>query len=128
MLREQRPYKLGIKILESRFVLNDFRSVCVCVFLVHSLVFFPSTLVEGLLNFRRRVCRSFWLDLAFQDPTPRKRTVKVFLNFPQGVLHRREDVLNRGFSYIEKSIAAAMGRPRNNTCISQTLAYANRGF
>ena len=30
--------------------------------------FFPQHLVEGLLNFRRRVCRSFWLDLAFQDP------------------------------------------------------------
>ena len=29
---------------------------------------FPQHLVEGLLNFRRRVCRSFWLDLAFQDP------------------------------------------------------------
>ena len=29
---------------------------------------FPQQLVEGLLNFRRRVCRSFWLDLAFQDP------------------------------------------------------------
>ena len=31
-------------------------------------LFFPQHLVEGLLNFRRRVCRSFWLDLAFQDP------------------------------------------------------------
>ena len=31
-------------------------------------VFFPEHLVEDLLNFRRRVCRSFWLDLAFQDP------------------------------------------------------------
>ena len=30
--------------------------------------FFPQHLVEGLLNFRRRVCRSFWLDLAFPDP------------------------------------------------------------
>ena len=30
--------------------------------------FFPQHLVVGLLNFRRRVCRSFWLDLAFQDP------------------------------------------------------------
>ena len=30
--------------------------------------FFPQHLVEGLLNFRRRVCRSFLLDLAFQDP------------------------------------------------------------
>ena len=29
--------------------------------------FFPQHLVEGLLNFRRRVCRSFWLDLASQD-------------------------------------------------------------
>ena len=33
--------------------------------------FFPQHLVEGLFNFRRRVCRSFWLDLAFQD-TPGK--------------------------------------------------------
>ena len=32
---------------------------------------FPQHLVEGLRNFRRRVCRAFWLDLAFQDP-PRK--------------------------------------------------------
>ena len=32
------------------------------------MFFFPQHLVEGLLNFRRRVCRSFWLDLAFQDP------------------------------------------------------------
>ena len=32
------------------------------------LGFFPQHLVEGLLNFRRRVSRSFWLDLAFQDP------------------------------------------------------------
>ena len=31
-------------------------------------LFFLQHLVEGLLNFRRRVCRSFWLDLAFQDP------------------------------------------------------------
>ena len=28
-------------------------------------------LIEVLLNCRRRLCRSFWLDLAFQDP-PRK--------------------------------------------------------
>ena len=35
--------------------------------------YFPHHLVEGLLNFRRRVCRSFWQDLAFQDP-PGKRT------------------------------------------------------
>ena len=30
--------------------------------------FFTQHLIEGPLNFRRRVCRSFWLDLAFQDP------------------------------------------------------------
>ena len=30
--------------------------------------FLPQRLVEGLLNFRRRECRSFWLDFAFQDP------------------------------------------------------------
>ena len=35
-------------------------------------IFFPQHLVEGLLNFRRRVCRSFWLDLAFKDPLPGK--------------------------------------------------------
>ena len=29
---------------------------------------FPQHLVEGLLNFRRRVSRSPWLDLPFPDP------------------------------------------------------------
>ena len=38
------------------------------VWICSKFVFFPQHLVEGLLNFRRRVCRSFWLDLAFQDP------------------------------------------------------------
>ena len=32
------------------------------------LSFLPQHLVEGLLNFRRRVRRSFWLGFAFQDP------------------------------------------------------------
>ena len=40
--------------------------------------FFPQHLVEGLLNVRRRVCRSFWLDLAFQD-TPGKRTNNIIV-------------------------------------------------
>ena len=59
--------------------------VCVCILvfmfvfvfvivivLVYVLVFvcvlFPQHLVEGFLNFRRRVCRSSWLDLPFPDP------------------------------------------------------------
>ena len=44
-----------------------------------ALRFFPQHLVEGLLNFRRRVCRSFWLDLAFQDPPG--KTDQCYRNF-----------------------------------------------
>ena len=56
--------------------------------------FFPQHLVEGLLSFRRRLCRSFWLDLAFQDP-PRKRTDVIgFFCPPQEILPREEDFLH----------------------------------
>ena len=37
--------------------------------------------VEGLLNFRRRVCRSFWLDLVFQDPPRENGPIFVVYNF-----------------------------------------------
>ena len=55
------------------------------------LLFFPQHLVEGLLNFRRRVCRSFWLDLAFQDPPPENGPIE----FPQRFLHREEEFFDR---------------------------------
>ena len=43
---------------------------------------FPQHLVEGLLNFRRRVCRSFWLDLAFQDPPGSKKVPQTCRDLP----------------------------------------------
>ena len=59
------------------------------------IFFFPQHLLEGLLNFRRRVFRLFWLDLAVQDP-PRKRTNVIgFFCPPQGILTRKGDFLNR---------------------------------
>ena len=42
---------------------------------VRGVGLFPQHLIDGLLNFRRRVCRSFWLDFAFRDP-PWKRWKK----------------------------------------------------
>ena len=45
------------------------------------LYIFPQHLVEGLLNFRRRVCRSFWLDLAFQDPPRENGPMFAVYNF-----------------------------------------------
>ena len=44
--------------------------------------FFPQHLVEGLLNFRRRVCRSFWLDLAFQDPPRENGPILLIFFYP----------------------------------------------
>ena len=49
----------------------------------------PQHLVDGLLNYRRRECRLFWQDFAFQDPL-RKRT-----NPPEGILHLKKGFLNR---------------------------------
>ena len=71
---------------------------------------FPQYLVEGLLHFRGRACRSFWLHFAVQDP-PIKRAniiiiiiiiiiIKLLLTtsvlsfiFPQEVSHRKEEFL-----------------------------------
>ena len=61
------------------------------------VLLFPQHLVEGLLNFRRRVCRSFWLDLGFQN-SPQKTDQCCsywFSRPPQGILPRKEDFLNR---------------------------------
>ena len=48
--------------------------------LIHLLV---QHVVEGLLDFRRRECRSFWLDLVFQSP-PRKRIMITHVSFKVG--------------------------------------------
>ena len=50
-------------------------------FYLYVFVLFPQHLVEGLLNFRRRVCRSFWLDLASQDPPPENGPITMILFF-----------------------------------------------
>ena len=47
-----------------------------------ALRFFPQHLVEGLLNFRQRVCRSFWLDLAFHLTGPLARKIAFHLTGP----------------------------------------------
>ena len=53
--------------------------------------YFPHHLGEGLLNFRRRECPSFWPDFAFQDP-PRKRTTAFFF-----ITHKDFCIAKRNF-------------------------------
>ena len=42
-------------------------------------------LVEGLLNFRRRVCRSFWLDLVSQEPPTKRTNIYTFVGPPNEI-------------------------------------------
>ena len=60
---------------------------------------FLQHLVEGLLNFRRRVCQSFWLDLAFQDPPGKTDQCCLFIicSVPPTKLSTRVLKPQRGF-------------------------------
>ena len=60
-----------------------------------SLVFFPQHLVEGLRNIRRRVCRSFWLELAFQDPSENGPILLYFFLSLQGFLLKNSALISK---------------------------------
>ena len=66
---------------------------------------FPQHLVEGLLNFSWRVCRSFWLDSAFQDHPGKTDQCLRFIIFlvPPTKLSTRVLKPQRSFFFISEA-------------------------
>ena len=71
--------------------------------------FFPQHLVEVFLNFRQRVCRWFWLDLAFEDPLRGNGHIIVIFVVPKikyqcfGIKHNLRHEFSHG-TYLESRI------------------------